>query len=96
MRGMDGYPIKYRDNSWQVRVLGDQWLCVDSESDAQIMSGSLDLMHRVAEGDLVGEDIARKLESVASLFQKYGCDTKANWIIEHAKFARGLPSAKLS
>ena len=60
------------------------------------MSASLDLMHHVAEGDLVGEAIAQKLESVAALFLKYGCEGNAAWIIEHAKFARGEPAAKLS
>ena len=93
---MSGYPIKYGENGWQVRVSDNRWICVDSEFDAYAISASLDLMHHVAEGDLVGEDIAKKLESVAALFQKYGCGSNAAWIIEHAKFARGQPSAKLS
>jgi hypothetical protein len=92
---MGGYATKYRDSSWQVLV-SDQWIRVDSESDAYAMSASLELLHRVADGDLVGEEVAQKLESVAALFTKYGCDAEAAFIIEHVKFARDQPSKKLS
>jgi hypothetical protein len=92
MRGMSGYQIKYRDNSWQVQVSSDQWLRVDSESDAYTMSACLDLMFVATEGG-IDEEIAGELESAAALFSKYGCEKNAAWIIEHAKFARGQPSA---
>jgi hypothetical protein len=96
MRGMSGYPIKYRDDGWQVQTADGNWIRVDSESDAHTMAASLDLMHVAAEGERVGEGIAEELESMAALFSKYGCDKQAARIMEHAKFARGEPSARLS
>lgn len=63
---MGGWPIKYRDNCWQVRIAEGQdepkWICCDTEADAFQMSACLDLMHVALEGDRVGEDIARELE----------------------------------
>jgi hypothetical protein len=60
------------------------------------MVGGLHAGATAAEGDRVGNGIAGELESAAALFSKYDCDSTAAWIIEHAKFARGLPSVRLS
>src|SRR4051794_14833911 len=95
---MGGWPIRWRDNCWQVGV-GDAerdshivWIRCESDSDAQQMSASLELMGVVLDEDRVGDEAARELEAAAALFTKYGHDKQAARIIEHANFARGLPS----
>ena len=93
---MSGWPIKYCDNCWQVQITEGQdeprWIRCETDADAYQMSACLELMGVAMEGDREGDEIAQELESSASLFTKYGCDAEARWIMEHAKFARGLPS----
>ena len=88
---MAGLPIKYRDGSWQV-LAEDNWIKVDSDSDAYKLAASADLAHVALEGDREGEEIAGELESCAALFARYGAHSSARYMTECAKFARHEPS----
>lgn len=92
---MSGWPIRYCDGCWQVLVVAsrdEHWLKCHSEADAYQLSASLETSCAVLDGDRAGEEVSRELESAAATYRRHGEDKLADWLIEHAKFARGEPS----
>ena len=85
-------PIRFRDGVWHVRVDGDDWLQCNCEADAWEIAASLDTSCAVIDGDLSGDDAARKLDAVAKLLSEYHCVRQADWLRECAKLASEEPS----
>ena len=93
---MHGLPVRLFDGKWEVllsRNGASHWLGCDGEKDARQMAASGNLAYEAIDGKRPGEEIAQELEACARTFNKYGCDDQAMWLIEHAKVARGEPSA---
>ena len=78
--------------AWEVLIpngaLG-KWVRCRHYADAHRMAVSGNLAFDALERVRTGDEIVQELQACADLFGLYGCNERAAWLLEHAKFARG-------
>ncbi|BBO33037.1 hypothetical protein [Lacipirellula parvula] len=55
---------------WQVLLSGDQWHTCRKEQDARYIANGVLIADSVAQGERVGEEVARELDEVASMVSR--------------------------